>query len=126
METGVMSSGGGEVGELVKDRVQIQRTPAENASVQAPATLADFAPANNVRRACAAFPGAAQLSGKSVSDLTVISAFYEPKSGDDGVRWALDTRRRAASRPRPHFACGQLPAGHRFPVPPLPGDPPGA
>src|SRR5260370_16577150 len=109
METGVMSSGGGEVGELVKDRVQIQRTPAENASVQAPATLADFAPANNVRRACAAFPGAAQLSGKSVSDLIVISAFYEQKSGDDGVRCALSPIPRAASRPLPHFPCRQYP-----------------
>src|SRR5260370_16577859 len=96
METGVMSSGGGEVGELVKERVQIQRTPAANASVQAGATLADFAPWNNVRRSCGAFLGAAERRGKSLPDPTVISAFYEPKSMDGGVhRGAL----RAASPP---------------------------
>src|SRR5260370_35354194 len=95
METGVMSSGGGEVGELVKERVQIQRTPAANASVQAGATLADFAPWNNVRRSCGAFLGAAERRGKSLPDPTVISAFYEPKSMDGGVhRGAL----RAGSR----------------------------
>ncbi len=90
-----MSSGGGEVGELVKERVQIQRTPAANASVQAGATLADFAPWNNVRRSCGAFLGAAERRGKSLPDPTVISAFYEPKSMDGGVhRGAL----RAGSR----------------------------
>src|SRR5260221_11714559 len=95
METGEMSSGGGEVGELVKERVQIQRTPAANASVQAGATLADFAPWNNVRRSCGAFPGAAERRGKSLPYPTVLSAFYEPKSMDGvGHRGAL----RAGSR----------------------------
>src|SRR5260221_11977155 len=82
METGEMSSGGGEVGELVKERVQIQRTPAANASVQAGATLADFAPWNNVRRSCGAFPGAAGKRGKSPPNPTVITAFIEQNSMD--------------------------------------------
>src|SRR5260221_11983586 len=100
METGVMSSGGGEVGELGKERVQIQRTPAANASVQAGATLADFAPWNNVRRSCGAFLGAAERRGKSLPDPTVISAFYEPKSMDGRVPRALCARHRGdAARP---------------------------
>src|SRR5260221_13795218 len=95
METGEMWRGGGEVGELAKERVKIQRARAATASVQAGATLADFAPWNNVRRSCGAFPGAAERRGKSLPDPTVISEFYEPKSMDGGVhRGAL----RAGSR----------------------------
>ena len=73
METGVMSSGAGEVGELVKDGSKIQQTPAQNASVQTNATLADFVPRNNVEASRAAFRRGAAVAEKSMPDQLVIS-----------------------------------------------------
>src|ERR1700686_3498781 len=97
METGVMSSGGGEAGELVKEGVQIQRTPAADTSVQVLATLADFVPRNNVGRARAGFPGAAARREKSVSDPVLISVLDGSGSSGGGACRALKTMLRAAS-----------------------------
>src|SRR5690349_13632728 len=98
METGVMSSGAGEVGGLVNEQVQIQRTPVAGPSVQAAARLADFPLRNNLGRSCAASPGSVRSCQKILTFLIVMSATGELQLGSGGGRRMLDRGRRATAR----------------------------
>src|ERR1700739_237236 len=80
METGVMSNGAGELGELVNEQVKIQRTPAASPSVQAAARLADFTPRNNLGRFAAGSARAARRLEKYSRDQRLIWALPEPEA----------------------------------------------